>query len=440
LTFLGSNGVNGDLLALPFSVTGFAKQQQRFSFKPQNKATMYKILSLDGGGSWAVLQLLSLMERYGDKQGHEILRNYDLVIANSGGSIILTALAEDMRLSEALKLFNEQSNREKIFFKNSFRFRFFPVNFLRLFMDFGPKYSAPHKMKAFNKLFPIVDKMQMDELPAFIKKPSLKIVVCTYDAYNNRAKFFRSYGSGPEYDSVRLTQAAHGSSNAPVQYFDFPARFKAKNTNVFFELWDGALGGFNNPVAAGIIEAIRSGVRKDDIAVVSLGTGNATTSAKAKHEFFQARSITTIKRVNSLKFWHYKNQLKYFMLCIMNQAKTILYQPPDWANFVAYMLLFGENFNDPANLERFARLSPLIHADANTPKEVKELLNELYELDMDLTEEKDVAKLHDCFKEWVKGNIVNHPIEYKINRDNSLQFQVGHKTFAEAMAAWRKIA
>ncbi len=383
------------------------------------------------------MQLLTLMERYGDKQGHEILKDYDLVIANSGGSIILTALAENMLLSEALKLFKEQSNREKIFFKNSFRFRFFPVNFLRLFTNFGPKYSAPHKMEAFKQLFPNVDKRQMNELPEYIGKPSLKIVVCTYDAYNNRAKFFRSYSSGSDFDSVRLTQAAHGSSNAPVQYFDFPARFQAKGTKEYFELWDGALGGFNNPVAAGIIEAIRSGVPKGNINVVSLGTGNSTMSEKAKHEFYQLRSIATIQRVKPLKVWHYGSQMKYFMLSIMNQAKTILYQPPDWANFVAYMLLFGENYNDPANLKRFVRLSPFIHTDDKTPEEVKELLNELYELDMDLTEEKEVAKLMNCFQEWAKGNIINHPIEYRINRDNNMQILVGHKTFADAMADWR---
>ncbi len=204
---------------------------------------MYKILSLDGGGSWAILQLLTLKAKYGDLKGHEILREYDLIIANSGGSIVLAALAENYTLSEALALFDKQEKRELIFHRNSFINRFFPVDYIRLFSNFGPKYSAPKKREAFRKLFPKVDGMQMDEVPAFIQKESLKIIVCTYDAMNNRAKFFRSYGTGPDYDSVTLTQAAHGSSNAPIQYFDFPARFKAKNTDWYYELWNGALGG-----------------------------------------------------------------------------------------------------------------------------------------------------------------------------------------------------
>lgn len=45
----------------------------------------YSILSLDGGGSWALIQVKILQQRYGmDAGGHEILRKYDLVIANSG--------------------------------------------------------------------------------------------------------------------------------------------------------------------------------------------------------------------------------------------------------------------------------------------------------------------------------------------------------------------
>lgn len=41
---------------------------------------MYKILSLDGGGSWALLQLLTLNERYPGWSGHQVLKQYDLVL------------------------------------------------------------------------------------------------------------------------------------------------------------------------------------------------------------------------------------------------------------------------------------------------------------------------------------------------------------------------
>jgi patatin-like phospholipase/acyl hydrolase len=199
---------------------------------------MYKILSLDGGGSWAIIQLLTLKDRYGNLNGHEILKKFDLVIANSGGSIVLAALAEDYSIDKAITLFQNQKNREQIFHKNTFKDRYFPVDYLGLFnAGFGPKYSATKKKEAFENLFPEIDKVQMNELPKLISIESLKIVVCTYDALNNRAKFFKSYSaSGNGYDSVKLTQAINGSSNAPVQYFDFPARFKAKESDIFYEL------------------------------------------------------------------------------------------------------------------------------------------------------------------------------------------------------------
>ncbi len=44
----------------------------------------YKILSLDGGGSWSIIQARVLLDIYGDIKGHALLRQFDLVIGNSG--------------------------------------------------------------------------------------------------------------------------------------------------------------------------------------------------------------------------------------------------------------------------------------------------------------------------------------------------------------------
>lgn len=397
---------------------------------------MYKILSLDGGGSWSLLQLLTLKDKYPDKTGHEILREYDLVIANSGGSIVLAALVENWTIDKALTLFRDQKIREKIFSKNSFWERFFPVDYIR---SIGPKYSSKRKGKAFREIFEESSKRQMNKLPGFIGKPSLKIIVCTYDALNNRAKFFRSFGSGPYYDSVKLTQAIHGSSNAPIQYFDFPARFKAKNTGVFFELWDGALGGFNNPVAAGVIEAVKSGVRKSDIAVVSIGTSNKHMSNDDKKKFYDIKQTSIKQRGKKYKLWYLKPQLQFFKMSIVNQAKTILYEPPDWSNYVAFMFLFGENYNDGLDkdvLKRFVRLSPVIHTDKNTPPEIEKSLNELYAMDMNLTKDEEIQKLEECFVNWKTGKISNQTIEYTITRENELITTLGHKSYSEAFSDW----
>lgn len=398
---------------------------------------MYKILSLDGGGSWSILQLLTLQDKYPGQSGHEILRNYDMVIANSGGSIVLAALVENWQISKALTLFDDQTIREQIFSKNSFMERFFPADYLIKFI--GPKYSSKRKGEAFRAIFPECDKRQMDALPRFIGKPDLKIIVSTFDALNNRAKFFRSYGSGTYFDSVRLTQAIHGSSNAPIDYFDFPARFKAKNTKVFYELWDGALGGFNNPLVAGIIESIKCGIAKDTISIVSIGTSNKLMSVKEKDRFYQVKQISIKERRFKLKFWRLKYQTEFFKKSIVNQAKTILYEPPDWANYVAYMFLFGHAYQHGVgtNLSRFVRLSPLIHVDSQTPPATVALLEVLYGLDMNLTSDADIQKVKNCFTAWKVGNIPNQPIEYLVERNNDLVISIGHPTYNDAYKDWK---
>lgn len=397
---------------------------------------MYKILSLDGGGSWAIIQLLTLKDRYGNIKGHEILCKFDLVIANSGGSIVLAALAENYSLDKAISLFKEKKNRERIFHKNSFSERFFPVDYLRVLgLGFGPKYSSKKKKEAFEDLFPEINKMQMDELPKFIGKESLKLAVCTYDALNNRAKFFKSYTSGNNgYDSVKLTQAINGSSNAPVQYFDFPARFKAKESDIFYELWDGALGGFNNPILAGVIEAYKLGENLEKIKMISIGTSNSLMSLDDKKSFWKWKQIALKYRRKKLFFSKLKPQAKFFSETVLNQAKTILYQPPDTANYIAMMFLnatTGLNTN-----ENIIRLSPLIHFDSETPAETIPLVKELYSLDMDLTEDSQIISLLNCFDAWKIGKIYNQPIEFKVERNNDLLFIKGDKWYQDGMNRW----
>lgn len=400
---------------------------------------MYKILSLDGGGSWAIIQLLTLKDRYGNLTGHDILKKFDLVIANSGGSIVLAALAENYTIDKAISLFKEKKNRELIFHKNSFKDRYFPVDYLGLFnAGFGPKYSSKSKKEAFEYLFPEIDKIQMDQIPKLIGKESLKIVIATYDALNNRAKFFKSFSTNPEgYDSVRLTQAINGSSNAPVQYFDFPARFKAKKSEVFYELWDGALGGFNNPILAGIIEAYKLGIDLKTIQVISLGTSNTLMSADAKKDFWDWKQIALIFRTKKFAFSKWKPQLNFFKETVLHQAKTILYQPPDTANYIAMMFLKAST-GKPLN-EQIIRLSPLIHYDEHTVKELIPLVQDLYKLDMDVTKDEEIETLIKCFSAWKAGQLYNQPIEFKVERNNNLSILQGDKLYEYGMRRWRDL-
>src|ERR1700742_1836784 len=97
----------------------------------------YRILSLDGGGCWALIQVRALIELYGpNKLGREVLQDFDLVAANSGGSIVLGCLIENMSLTKILGFFNDEAQRKAIFSKTSS----IENHILRDIAGLGPKY------------------------------------------------------------------------------------------------------------------------------------------------------------------------------------------------------------------------------------------------------------------------------------------------------------
>jgi len=76
----------------------------------------YRILSLDGGGAWALIQVKALTALFGgNARGHAVLGSFDLAAANSGGSLTLAGLIEDKRLSDILEMFKDEAKRRSIF-------------------------------------------------------------------------------------------------------------------------------------------------------------------------------------------------------------------------------------------------------------------------------------------------------------------------------------
>jgi hypothetical protein len=77
---------------------------------------VYRILSLDGGGAWALIQVKALMALFGpDTRGHDVLASFDLAAANSGGSLTLAGLLENNQLNEILDIFKDEAKRRAIF-------------------------------------------------------------------------------------------------------------------------------------------------------------------------------------------------------------------------------------------------------------------------------------------------------------------------------------
>jgi patatin-like phospholipase/acyl hydrolase len=237
----------------------------------------YRILSLDGGGTWALIQLKALIALYDEStSGETVLQDFDLVAANSGGSIVLGGLVEGLELQDILGLFQDQARRESVFsLTHSVGDRA-----LHDLTGLGPKYSAEKKLAALENALPEKGATPLSRAAEGIRRSGsnedVHLLITAFDYDRSRAAFFRSspvsgpaWGTGDAQD-VTLAEAIQASTNAPVNYFDAPAGFPDHPGRY----WDGAICGCNNPVLAAVTEAIGKGQNPINLAVLSLGTAS----------------------------------------------------------------------------------------------------------------------------------------------------------------------
>src|SRR5467141_131812 len=110
----------------------------------------FRILSLDGGGPWSLIQIMTLIDLYRSGgallTGHHVLRDFDLVVANSGGSIVLGGLIKDLPLTEIQSLFEDTALRRSIFAAEHGGRRL-AMSVIRRISGVGPRYSARRKFE-----------------------------------------------------------------------------------------------------------------------------------------------------------------------------------------------------------------------------------------------------------------------------------------------------
>ena len=107
--------------------------------------TRYRVLSLDGGGCWALIEAKALINIFGaETSGWDVLRQFDLAAANSGGSIVLGCLIENFTLGQVLDFFLDESKRRSVFAATSS----IGDKILESLLKMGPKYSAEKKLTA----------------------------------------------------------------------------------------------------------------------------------------------------------------------------------------------------------------------------------------------------------------------------------------------------
>ncbi|MEA1673761.1 patatin-like phospholipase family protein [Nitrospirillum sp. BR 11163] len=398
----------------------------------------YRILSLDGGGSWALIQALALGRIFGEgTPGREILAEFDMVAANSGGSIVLGGLLENKSPTEIRALFENETIRRSIFSPT----RSIPDWAVRELTDIGPKYNAEAKLPALQRLMRTRGQQKLNEVAKGIRSMSetdLHVLIIGFDYDRNRAAFFRSkraeggaqLGVGDTID-IELAEAIHASTNAPLNYFDGPAEFPVGGHPGRY--WDGGLTGHNNPILAAVTEAIVLDVRPTDIRALSIGTASVALAWPADgarpSPFLCPRLdpglVTDLKKL----------------------ATTVLDDPPDAATFIAHVMTGGGADLPNGQVSRIVRMNPLISPVPATdpgpwgpPQGLSPAqFQALVKMDMDAVEQGEVDAIKHLAELWLAGSgapspsVRNQPI--RMDHD-TLACELGHTTFSDALTAW----
>jgi uncharacterized protein len=415
----------------------------------------FKILSLDGDGSWAIIQIMCLqhIKPYSPQtRGLDLLADFDLVISNSGGSLAVAALCADLELRQIIDIYLDEKKLKTVFSELGF-FEGKLMN--KVLKPISPKYSAERKRKGLELLLPQLSNVKMTNLPARVRRKDrdTHFVICNFDYDNNRAIFHRSNLSSPASSSglamllgkpvdtvqkdIDLLDAVHGASNAPVQYFNEPAKYRyhysgGQSPHPYSHFaWDGAIGGYNNPVAAGVIEAIASGKKAEDIAVLSIGTAN-------NRQPFSYGPAHHVPVQEGCDFLLNRRGETGILDDVKKLSTSIINDPPDAASFTAWMLLNPSFQLNPAHQPALIRMNPMVQPVWKNDKWCLpdgidgSLFRELIDMDMDVIR-GDKIRLVKAFTElWLTDRVPNQAIR----ADDKFRALIGHDYFSAAREAW----
>ncbi len=398
----------------------------------------YKILSLDGGGSWAILEAMALNDIYKNSsvgnKCKDILAQFDLVVANSGGSLVLAAMLARDDMDDVVNLFKEKATRDKIFSPLKWSEKSL-VSMVASLMKIGPKYKTTRKIDGLRNVLGALGDTRLENIPKKMQIPNTQYMIMGYDYDKNKATYFRSSNislstskAAGQASEVTLAQAVHASSNAPINYFDEPAAFL--NQGKTRRYWDGAIGGNNNPCMVGVIEAMANGEKAGDIEVLSIGTGNTLLPI----------SSYTDAAYDTYSFLVKEKTKQSLLSDVARQASTILNEPPDIASYMAHIVLGGDGKNDstPEIVRMNALISPVLINNKWTlpagfdPDKFKKLIA----LDMDAVADEEVALIEYLGNKWLSDGVKNQAIR----ADNNLDCQIGHGKYSDAKKAWIKIS
>jgi patatin-like phospholipase/acyl hydrolase len=226
----------------------------------------YKILSLDGGGPWSLIQSRALGAVFGvNIPGINLLSKFDLVACNSGGAVVIAGLLAGMTPKQIESdCFANQARLHKIFSPSKTPLGHIDQLTVDLFHIGIYRYSTVSKLAALREVLGEVADLKVPQLSTLFgstdHSPRFVFTAFAYDRL--REVYFRSDPASPAARQdvmapATLAEAVNASSSAPLLYFDAPAAIGTDTARERF--WDGAVGGYNNPVLLAVTEALAYG-------------------------------------------------------------------------------------------------------------------------------------------------------------------------------------
>lgn len=394
-----------------------------------------RVLSLDGGGPWALIQALALAEVYPGRTGHQVLAEFDYAIGTSGGSITLAGLAKGLAPADIAQLYQTEANRRRIFVA-------------RPGGGGVPAWKADAKLGGLSAIIddglavPLAG-VSLAEVKSRIaaavgRAPGL--IITGFDIDRRRATLFRSDATKFQDEVTPFTPslagAVHASTNAPVVFFDGPALVaNLARPGESRRFWDGAIGGNNNPVLVGVMEALAAGAT--DIVALSLGTGNTwlpegpALNGEPDVLFRQPAGDGLLAGVAGL-------------------ATAILANPPDAASLNAHLVTRRKD-TDQRVIRLNPQLSPLCGVAGGKPKwEVPsafgtmrqgwpalDTFKSLLGMPMDAVDQWQIEVITAFAEAWLRDDLANQAILPDPLTGREL---IGQGTFTSARDSWLALA
>jgi patatin-like phospholipase/acyl hydrolase len=240
----------------------------------------FRILTLDGGGIRGVLSATLLMEVekvVKQKTGKELYEYFDLIAGTSTGSILAAGIACKMKAEEMRDLYLECG--EDIFLKSVRQQR----KWRWLSQAFGGHALYPHE-RGEKGLSKVLQKRlihrDLNKCPKISEINNPRLLILAYDVFSRNTTWFTNNppSENPSwYDNIDLWKICTASASAPT--FFPPCQLPYFNSDESYPHIDGGVSA-NNPELSAIAHALllekNNNLKLDDIALLSIGTGNTT--------------------------------------------------------------------------------------------------------------------------------------------------------------------